>query len=257
MTEPRKYLYCIIRCSEERTFDGVTPIGGAAAAVHTLHSNGLAAVVSDAHQPDYETTRANMLAHQRVLERVMQEFTLLPVRFGTVASSPSPDMDIRRLLERRSREFSQLLAEMDGCVELGFKALWRDEKAILGELLEDNPGIRRLRDSLKGRPPAAVHFEGIRLGEMVKGALDQKKKTEAAGILAAIRPVAGRVVENPPFMDRMVVNAALLVQREREEECDREVQRLDRELGHRLVFKYFGPLPPYNFVNIVVSWQEL
>ena len=57
----------------------------------------------------------------------------------------------------------------------------------------------------------------------------------------------------------MVVNAAFLVDRgrEREEEFDRQVRKLDEELGHRCLFKYVGPVPPYNFVNIVVNWQEL
>src|SRR3990172_4042731 len=78
-----KYLYCIILCPEEHTFEDVSPIGGASGLVHTVPCEGLAAVGSDSPLREYESTRTNMMAHERVQEGVMREFTLLPVRFGT------------------------------------------------------------------------------------------------------------------------------------------------------------------------------
>jgi hypothetical protein len=36
---------------------------------------------------------------------------------------------------------------------------------------------------------------------------------------------------------------------------DEAVKRLDEEFSDRLMFKYVGPAPPYNFVNIVVNWE--
>jgi hypothetical protein len=57
-------------------------------------------------------------------------------------------------------------------------------------------------------------------------------------------------------MDRMVVNAAFLVERCREGEFDQMMDQLDQELGHRLVFKYSGPNPPFNFVELQVTWDE-
>jgi len=36
---------------------------------------------------------------------------------------------------------------------------------------------------------------------------------------------------------------------------DDAVRRLSDEFNDRLMFKYFGPVPPYNFVNIVVNWE--
>ncbi|MBI4339637.1 MAG: GvpL/GvpF family gas vesicle protein, partial [Chloroflexi bacterium] len=205
----------------------------------------------------YEGTRANMLAHQRVQERVMQEFTLLPVRFGTVSGGASSEQNVRRLLDSRFPEFDRLLREVEGKVEMGLKALWKDEHAIFEEIAAQDEGIRRLRDSLKGKPPNATHFERIRLGEMVKAALERKRKAQAAALLATLRPIAHRTVENPVTMDRMIVNAAFLLDKQREAELDRAVNRLDEELSQRVTLRYVGPVPPYNFVNVIVNWQEL
>lgn len=257
MSQGGKYLYCIIRCGEERAVGGVAPIGGDSRSVYTVPHQGLAVVVSDAEAGQYDTTRANMLAHQRVQERVMQEVAVLPVRFGTVANGVSPIDDVRRLLERRRQEFERLLSEMDGKVELGLKALWKDGKAVFEEIAAQDNRIRRLRDSLMGKPPQATQFERIRLGEMVKEALERRRRAEATALLAPLRPIAHRTVENPVIVDRMIVNAAFLVEKQREEEFDRAVERLDREHGQRVTFKYVGPVPPYNFVNIVVNWLDL
>jgi len=256
MAELGKYLYCIIPCSENRTFDADV-IGNGGGVVHTVTHNGLATVVSDSPTTQYESTRRNMVAHEKVLETVMKEFTLLPVRYGTVADSVSPEHAIQKLLRSRFEEFEKLLTDMEDKVELGLKAFWRDEKTIFEEIVAGNTDIRRLRDSLSGRPPEATHFDRISLGEMVKEALNRKRANEAAKILQPLRQLAHRVRENEVMGVRMVANAAFLVDMSREPEFDRAVSKLDEQFGERVTLRYIGSAPPYNFINIVVNWAEL
>lgn len=258
-----KYLYCIIKCSRECTFNGVQGLGGHADPVHTVVFHELAAVVSDSPHTKYEITRANMMAHQKVIERVMDDgFTVLPVRFGTVTKkgTATPVEDIRhRLLESRFDELESLHDQLKDKVELGLKALWRDEKAIFDEIVAENPTVRKLRDSLMplmARVPEATHFDRLRVGELVRAALDRKRRTEAKRVLSPIRPIAERIRENKIIMDRMVLNAALLVDKDQEQACDEVVRNLDEELGERMVLKYTGPIPPFNFCEIVVTWDE-
>lgn len=249
-----KYIYCIIPCAEERTFD-VASMGGIGSVVHTIVWESLAVVASDSPNSRYESTRSDMVAHEKVLERVMQEYVLLPVRFGTIANAGCPTENVQKLLRSRFQEFSQLLQDMEGKVEMGLKAFWRDEKAVFGEIIAENPEIRRLRDRLAGKPPEIARFEGVALGTMVKEALDRKKSQEAARLLAPLRPLAERVRENVALADRMLFNVAFLIDSGRSSEFDREVERLDEAHGNRIGFKYVGPTPPYNFVDIVVNWE--
>ncbi|MBI2958590.1 MAG: GvpL/GvpF family gas vesicle protein [Chloroflexi bacterium] len=256
MSEPGKYVYCIVRCPEERSFDSVSPIGGGPGKVHTVRCGDLAAVVSDCALSQYESTRINMLAHERVQETVMLELALLPVRFGTVANSGSPVDAITRLLRDRQQEFHGLLADIAGKAELGLKALWKDDKIAFQDVLSERPDIKRLRDSIASLPPAATRYERIHLGEMVKEALDQKRAAVAEKILAGLRPIAVATVENKVMMDRMIANAAFLVEAAREKEFDSAVSRLDADMGAKVQFRYIGPVPPYNFVNIIVNWNR-
>ena len=256
MTEMGKYLYCIIPCKEERTFDTIA-IGSEDGVIHTVPHNGLAAVVSDSPVKQYESTRRNMMAHEKAIERVMKEFILLPVRFGTVTDSTAPVQDIQKLLRSRFAEFEKLLRDMRGKVELSLKAFWRDEKAIFEEIVAENADIRRLRNSLSGKSPGATHFDRIGLGEKVKEALNRKRAREAVRILQPLRRVAHSVRENEALGDRMVVNAAFLVNKSKEPEFDQVVGKLDEQFVERVAIKYIGSAPPYNFVNIMVDWKEL
>ena len=115
-TKEAKYLYCIVKCGEERSFNGMPAIGSGSDGIYTVAFEDLACVVSDSPDMKYDSTRANMMAHETVIERVMKELTVLPVRFGTVTrkDTDSPVEDIRhKLLENRYKEFQSLHEEMN------------------------------------------------------------------------------------------------------------------------------------------------
>jgi len=247
-----KYMYCIIRCPEPRQFTNLG-IGERGDVVHTVHFEDLAAVVSNSPMVEYDSSRRNMMAHTLVLEEVMQEFIILPVRFGTVAPSTEAIQD--KLLKRRFGEFHGLLQEMEGRVELGLKTFWYED-VIFQEIVDENPPIRRLRDGLMGRPSEETYYDRIRLGEMIEAAMWKRRDEDAEKILTPLRPLVRETRVNKVIMDRMVLNVAFLVDEARQAEFDAAVDKLDEEMGKRLIFKYVGPVPPYNFVNIVVTWED-
>ena len=112
-------IYCIVRCREPRTFETLG-MGERGDVVHTIDFEDLAAVASNSPEARYDNTRRNMMAHMRVLDEVMAEHTVLPVRFDSVA--PGPDAVREQLLKARYRELSSMLDGMEGRIEMGFKA---------------------------------------------------------------------------------------------------------------------------------------
>ncbi len=201
---------------------------------------------------EYENSRRNMMAHTLVLEEVMEEFDLLPVRFGTVA--PDAEAVDKRLLGPRYDEFTQLLGQMEGRIELGLKAFWY-EGAVFDEVVRENETIRKMRDALEGRSLEETYYERIRVGEAVEKALNEKRARDEEMILSRIRPHVHKTRTNKIMSERMVLNAAFLVERAQEPAVDAAVRKLDEDFAHRLMFKYVGPVAPYNFVNIVVDWE--
>ena len=72
----------------------------------------------------------------------------------------------------------------------------------------------------------------------------------------ALKPAAVASRSNKPIGDRMILNAAFLVDRDREKEFDEAVKEIFRHYEDLLTFKYTGPWPPYNFVNIKLKLEK-
>jgi hypothetical protein len=219
--------------------------------VRLVTYDDLAAVVSDAPQHHYDITRENLLAHQRVITQAMTRSDVLPVSFGTIAGS---DQEVQELLQRAFDDLHHHLALIQGRIELALKVLWSEEQ-LFSEVVAENDDIRALRDSIAGQPPEATHYARIQLGERVAAAMQRKSEAEAAAVLDVLEPLAAATRVNKNLGDLMVLNAAFLVDKSREQAFDAQVQALGEAQTGRLIFDYVGPLPPYNFVDIRLRWE--
>lgn len=250
--EATQYLYCIVRSRDPRTFETLG-IGERGDVVRTINFEDLAVVASDSPLERYDNTRRNMMAHMRILDEVMADYTVLPIRFDSVAPSPAAVRD--QLLKARYDELSAMLDAMEGRCEMGLKAFWYED-VVFQEIVQDNPTIRRMRDGLTGRALEETYYDRIRLGELVESELKGRRACDQDNIVNRLRPLAEKTLIHPPIADHMVVNAAFLIKRANESEFDAMVRALDAELGQRLLIKSVGPVAPYNFVNVNLRWEK-
>ena len=249
MGKEGQYLYCIIEGKEGRNF-GPIGIGGRGDRVSTVGFSDLSAVISSTPMTQYVINRENMTAHEKVIETVMKEHTVLPVRFCTIAASPD---EVRTLLRRRYSEFKGLLKDMENKIEMGLKAVWKDMNRIFEEISAENREVKRLKKQVDGKSGSDNTLK-IALGKSVKSALEAKKAQEAQKILAKFKRTSLDTRKNDLFGDSMLLNAAFLIDQMREKEFDFLVEDLGKEYEDRINFRYVGPAPPFNFVNIVVKW---
>lgn len=247
--EEGKYIYCIIGTDTERNF-GPIGIGNRGDEVVTVCYRDLSAVISNSPMTKYVISAENLTAHERVIEEVMKDYTVLPVRFCTIAASAE---EVRNLLRRRYTEFQNLLKDMDNKVELGVKAFWKDMNLIFREMAEENEKIKRLNKELASKPPEQAYSDKILLGKLVQSALEAKKESEGEEILRVLRKSSFDSRTNRLSGDKMILNAVFLVDRGREKEFDNRVDELATKYSQRIKFNYVGPAPPYNFVNISIS----
>ncbi|MBU2540719.1 MAG: GvpL/GvpF family gas vesicle protein [Candidatus Omnitrophica bacterium] len=253
MEKEGKYIYCIIGTKQERNF-GPIGIGGRGDDVLTFGHNDLSMVVSSHAITKFVVNRENMLAHERVIEEVMKEFdSVLPVRFGTIASNAD---EIRNLLGRRYRELKNALRDLDHKVELGVKGVWKNMEIIFQEITQENKGIRKAKEEIQKDTNRKNIQAKMDVGKMVEKALEKKKEKEAERIVDALRRTASDYKFNKTIGDEMFVNAAFLVDKGREKEFDNIMDDLSDEHKERVKFMYTGPLPVFNFVNIVIYPEE-
>ena len=249
-TEGGKYVYCIIRLDRPRDF-GDIGIGGGRR-VYTVQHNDLAAVVSDTPIVIYDPTRENVLAHEFVNETVMREFTVIPMSFGTVFRSED---DVSELLRSTYQAFSDVLVKMQDKIEFGLKVLW-DRDKVIANIEVENDEIRRLKDEITRNTASSTYFARMQLGRLIEGALEEMGNRYVADVQETLKQVAVASRSNKPIGDRMIMNAAFLVERAHEKAFDDRVKDISRRYEDLLTFKYTGPWPPYNFVNIKLKLEK-
>jgi hypothetical protein len=244
--EEGKYIYCIIEGREGRNF-GPIGIGGRGDVVSTIGYEDLSAVISNFPMGKYAVSKENLIAHEKVIEEVMKDYTVLPMRFCMVASSAE---EVRGLLRKRYPELKGLLKDMDNKIELGVKGFWKDMKIIFQEIVDENKKIRSFKERIAKKSFKESYAERINLGKMVKAALEAKKDEEGKRIIEVLKRISYDFRNNKTTGDEMLINNAFLIDKTREKEFDNQVKELGNKYGERIRFKYIGPTPPYNFVNL-------
>jgi hypothetical protein len=244
-----KYVYCIIDAMDVLRF-GPVGIGADPSEVYTVHYKNLAAVVSDAPLEVLDSTRENVLAHERVNETVMREHTVIPMSFGTIFKTRE---DIVELLRSAAEAFGDVLNKMQNKLEFGLKVLWDRDQAIR-EVENEDEDISRLKKEISGQK-GPTYFARMQYGRLIDSALQARSERYVADILEQLREVSVASRINKPIGDKMIMNAAFLISRDQEQAFDMKVKSVASRFD-RLTFKYTGPWPPYNFVNIRLKLER-
>src|SRR5690242_1061383 len=218
-----RYVYCIIRASQPLKF-GAIGMDDQWPEVYTINFKDMAAIVSDIPLVPLDSTRENVLAHERVNETVMRDHTVIPMSFGTIFKTRE---DIVELLRSAYEAFKDVLVKMEDKLEFGLKILW-DRDLIVKELETENEDIRRLKSEITSQK-GSTYFARMQYGRLVDAALQSRSERYVHEIFEALRPVSVASRANRPIGDRMIMNAAFLVRRDREAHFDAIV----KEIGAR------------------------
>jgi hypothetical protein len=238
------YVYGVFRTDQELAF-GAIGLGIPSAKVSTVCHRGLAAVVSDGPLGVPDPTRDNVLAHQRVQEAVMREHTLLPMAFGITLRTRD---DVVELLRSAYDAFDGVLARLEGHVELGLKVLW-DRDRVARDLESKDPELSRFKED----PPASANR--MEYERRLESALRERADHDSQALVEALRPMAAAVRVVSPLGERMILNAAFLVAREREIAFDAKVRSLAARF-ELLTFHFTGPWAPYHFADIRLRLEQ-
>src|SRR3954449_11595719 len=236
-----KYVYGIVR-ADGKSRSRAKGIGDKQ--VRVVDADGLGALTSDVPPGYLEAGREELLAHSRVLEGAVEQGTGLPMQFGVVMPDESAVRE--QLLDPHRGELEAQLDEMEDKFEVNVKAIY-DERALLTEVINDEPEVAKLTAAMQGQPEDAMHFERIRLRELIAAAVDDKRDRDADEILRRLADHAVAVEVGEPVHERMALNASFLIERPAQKKFDSELDRIADQHCGRLRFKYTGPLAPHSF----------
>jgi hypothetical protein len=244
-----RYVYCIIRASQALKF-GAIGMDEQWADVYTINYKDMAAVISDVPIAPLDSTRENVLAHERVNETVMRDHTVIPMSFGTIFKTRE---DILELLRSAYDAFADVLNKMQDKLEFGLKVLW-DRDVMIREIESEDDDVRRLKGEISSQK-GSTYFARMQYGRLMDAALEARSERYVRDIFEQLRPVSVASRANKPIGDKMIMNAAFLVSRDKETAFDAKVKEVGA-LYDKLNFRYTGPWPPYNFVNIRLKLER-
>jgi len=247
------YLYCVTFANGSQSF-GRIGIGERGTEVRIIATDGMGIAVSRSPRISFaemspEQTFWYLSVHQRVIEQVMKQSTVVPVKFGTYADNMA---EVLKILQDNRNQLEEMLERFRGKIELDVVASWPDLGPVFQEIAQEEP-VRKLKAQIATLPSHLALKRKTKLGELVKERLDERRKHLAHEILAVLREVAYDLSINDLKDDSMILNVALLLDRNAEDYLDAKINDLDKRLDRALNFRCIGPLPPYSFATAEVK----
>ena len=260
--EPRIYAYGVMRPGRGRA--GPAPLQGVAGQpVRMISRGGLAALISDlSRQESYrvdevfgdpDLVKDMILAHHRVLESMVDQYTVLPLRFGAVFES---DDSVAAALEAHRKPLSEALERIEGAYEWGIK-IFSDRAVLLSRLREGSPAIRAAREAIAATSEGRAFFLRRKLERISEEEIDRVVGgciVDSLQLLLSTARAAATLKTQPRAVhgraDDMVWNGAYLVARNGEERffaCFAALRRIYSAFGFD--YECSGPWPPSSFAE--------
>lgn len=204
----------------------------------------IAAVVSPLAAAGVQATEVNIRRHEAVVEALMADRAVLPVRFGAVLED---EPAVQAALAAHYAGFVADLDRVRGRVEIGLRVLWNEEEQASRRAGQQG--------SAPPRTSAPLHTGSGRTYLMAR--LEQERRVQAererAEELAAElhTPLARLAAESTHQLlvtPRMLLTAAYLVERNQMAAFQQEVEALG-VVYPALHFLCTGPWPPHSFVT--------
>ncbi|RWZ51345.1 GvpL/GvpF family gas vesicle protein [Halobacillus fulvus] len=245
------YLFCCIQATDDKDF-GEIEFEGESRQIFTIPYKDAAMVAVEAPVKIYPPKKEYVLAHQRVISSVMEkEATVVPISFGNVFKSKE---DAQVLLENLYPQLEKLFPEVRNKIEVGLKVIGKQE--WLEETIQQNDAIMKKKRKTAGQSEAAGYFDRIQLGEMAQKFFTRLKQEVESDIHSPLAEHAVSAKTNETLGEKMLLNGAYLINRSEEEAFDQVVNELHDKWQDKVDFKYTGPWPAYNFINIQLKVEE-
>ena len=271
MSEKGKYIYGIINSNTNKSFgvcgiankegissllsNEVKKIPRAGEEVYSIPYKDISAIVSNAKIVDYKGMLKDALAwllirHQKVIEKIMSiGYAIIPARLGTFAID---ETDVKEILNKGYTLIKDAFKKISAKIEVDVVSTWSNFVSILKEAGEEKE-IKEFKERLLDSSKRITVDDQMKVGIMLKKALDNKREKYALKIQSALKNVSHDLKIHELMDDKMVINSAFLISKSRQKEFDRKIENLNSEFGGKLNFRCVGPLPPYSFYSLKIE----
>jgi len=231
------YLYGIIDSSGQikQSIYGLEGAG-----VYNIPFCDIGAAVSEICRPPQDITEDAVLEHESIVEKLMADFTVLPVRFQTVIEGRD---NLLSMMRSYYKDFKDNMERLHNKFEFGIKVIWPADK-IKENIIKALKKEKKLDlDSSSGKRFMKEKFE--------KYKIDKEFEAKADKFIIVMDIFFSKFAvekENKKLKtENLLLDAVYLVEKDKERNFREAFEHVK---SSRPDFKYLfsGPWPAYNFV---------
>jgi glycosyltransferase involved in cell wall biosynthesis len=187
-------------------------------------------------------TKDLVLEHEEIVERLMENFTVLPMRFFTVFNKKE---DVLSMLQDYYTDFKQNLDKLHNKVEFGVKAIWPGD-AIRGRITD---ACSKVNVSITKSAPGRNFI----MKKLEKYKIDKEFEKEADKHIAVIDNVFSQYAVEKKLRklnsNILFLRAYYLVTKDRQDDFKKAFEQF-RTTHNDVKYLFSGPWPPYNFIHL-------
>jgi len=233
------YIYGVID-SNGRPDDPMIGLEGAL--VCNLPYRDLGVVTSDLDARIPHITKEHVLGHERVVERLMVNFTVLPFRFPTIFDKKE---DVLAMMNDHYDDFRDNLGRLRGKAEFGIKVIWPGDKIRTRMAPGENSAPM---------PAPASPARSFLKKKFEEHQIEKKIEDEADKHIALVDGFFNKFAAEKKLeklkTENLLLNALYLVEKEKQGDFRQAFEQLRSSPGE-LKYLFSGPWPPYNFIKMI------
>jgi hypothetical protein len=210
--------------------------------VYNIPYRDIGVVVRELDEPIQNVSRTSVLAHEEVIERLMEHFTILPVRFHTVFDGRD---SILSMMQSYYMHFKDSLNRLRDKVEFGIKVIWPADKIKKSIRNSRKKGGHEMpiQDGSSNKKFISKKLEKYKINEE----FEQKAYKFINVIDIFFSKFAAEKVLKKLKTENLLLDAAYLIEKDRQADFKEAFKHIkNAHTGFKFMFS--GPWPPYNFV---------
>jgi hypothetical protein len=255
------YLYCVTKTKPSQSdFEDV------GVKIYPIYFQGTYAVITKVSPDEFsednlkknlaniEWVEKRIRQHERIIEEIMKDATVLPFKFGTVFQS---EENVEKLLKEHHTDFKQIIENLDGKEEWGLKIYCNLDK-FKESLTKTDERIQELDKQIASTSEGKAYLLKKKKEGLIKEVINEKiseytqdsfTRLKRACLEAKINKILPKEVTERE--DEMVFNAAFLINKNRIKDLENVLSYLKTKYSDKgLIFDCTGPWPAYNFCTL-------
>jgi hypothetical protein len=227
--------------------------------IQLLECNNLSAILYPATFVESDMIDKNKLvcllkSYQATLETLRPTNTVLPVQLGTLSFKES---EIKQILIDHHSTLYSLISRLKGKEEFELQVMWNNLSQVLKRLSTSQEFISAIQKRFNPENGKAIQFEDqIYAGKLLANALEEKRKKITEETITALGPYSFNFKTLPIAEESLAAHISFLVDSSKEEVFYNELDKFSEsgEYGQILKFRSVGPLVPYDYATISVTY---